>query len=122
MNFIGKAIDLLYNTSLDNKLEKRLQCFIFFSEEGPTGQTVSFVLPVKGQPDVLLIGHGQELSAVKWPADAPDFSSARAVSFASVDAGKKTRFNDGKCDPHGRVWAGILEHTILIIDHHCKCN
>ena len=79
---------------------------LFFPEEGPTGKSVSFVLPVKGRPDVLLIGHGRDMAAVKWPKDAPDSSSAKAVSFASIDAGKKTRFNDGKCDPQGRILAG----------------
>ncbi|XP_047740633.1 uncharacterized protein LOC108672784 [Hyalella azteca] len=77
-------------------------------EEGDSGASVSFVLPSADDPEVLFIGHGRNLAAVKWSPSDPDESTIRAVRLASVDQGKTTRFNDGKCDPQGRIWAGMM--------------
>jgi gluconolactonase len=48
-----------------------------------------------------VVGLGRRLVAVDWDTQA-------VVSLAEVDHGKETRFNDGKCDPSGRLWAGTL--------------
>ena len=92
-------------------MRKVVNDFMFndlFSEDGPTGKTVSFALPIKGRPDLLLIGHAHDMAGVRWPVDSPDTSTAKAVRFTSVENGKNTRFNDGKCDSQGRVYAGEL--------------
>lgn len=73
-----------------------------------TGKAVSFVLPCDDDPDLLLIGHGRSVSAVHWSADAPLKSAGPGQAITAVDEGQQTRFNDAKCDPSGRVWAGTM--------------
>lgn len=40
-----------------------------------------------------------------------DWDTNTYTKFAEVDAGKNNRFNDGKCDPKGRLWAGKYRPT-----------
>nr|KAG5714117.1 hypothetical protein BaRGS_020445 [Batillaria attramentaria] len=59
--------------------------------------TVGFVVPRRAGGYV--IGLGRRLSLLEW-------DTATATTIAEVDQDRGTRFNDGKCDPRGRIWAG----------------
>nr|XP_022318412.1 regucalcin-like isoform X2 [Crassostrea virginica] len=59
--------------------------------------TVGFAVPAsKGG---LIAGVGQCLVHVDW-------ETKKVTKLHQVDQGLETSFNDGKCDPQGRVWAG----------------
>ena len=74
---------------------------------------VGFVLPVSGHPDILILGHSRDIASVKWSPDDPDEGITAAVILVTVEEGKTTQFNDAKCDPRGRIWAGqyYMSHT-----------
>ena len=37
-----------------------------------------------------------------------DWDTKEIKTLATVDEGKNTRFNDGKCDASGRLWCGKI--------------
>jgi len=39
-----------------------------------------------------------------------DFETGKCTIVANPESDPRTRYNDGKCDPQGRFWAGTLEH------------
>lgn len=61
--------------------------------------TVGFVVPAK--KGGLIAGVGRCLVHVDW-------DSKKMTKLYEVDHGLQTRFNDGKCDPQGRIWAGTM--------------
>ena len=61
------------------------------------GRNVSFVIPRRKGGYV--IGLDRTISHLDWP-------SRKVTTLAEVEHGCMTRFNDGKCDPAGRVFAG----------------
>lgn len=84
-----------------------LDCKIHSTDTG-SGSTVSIDVP-------------SHIGAVV-PRDAGGFVAALADGFwaigdgdqrliAAVDAGDEMRFNDGKCDPAGRFWAGTMGYS-----------
>lgn len=59
--------------------------------------SVGFVVPCR--KGGYIVGLGRSLSHVDW-------DSRKITELHEVDKETKNRFNDGKCDPRGRVWAG----------------
>ncbi|XP_067677478.1 regucalcin-like isoform X1 [Haliotis asinina] len=49
----------------------------------------------------LVVGLGRKLVSVDWDTQAME-------TLAEVDQGTSNRFNDGKCDPKGRLFAGTM--------------
>ncbi|XP_061175704.1 regucalcin-like [Saccostrea echinata] len=72
-------------TSVDDKIELE--------------DTVGFVVPAR--KGGLIAGVGRCLVHVDW-------DTKKVTKLHEVEKGLKTRFNDGKCDPKGRVWAGTM--------------
>lgn len=69
-----------------------------------TDDTVSFVIPLRGRVNQFIIGLGKSLAVLLWDGLGPDFE---LHVKESVDKDKHgNRFNDGKADPWGRLWAG----------------
>lgn len=74
------------------------------------------VLPVEGTTDKFLVSIGRKLAIVTW--DGVSTKVSNVETFAEVekeDDVKKNRFNDGKTDPSGRLWAGKLIFFIKIL-------
>jgi len=61
--------------------------------------TVSLVVPRRAGGYVM--GLGRRLSLFEW-----DTGMVSTIQEVELDSG--TRFNDGKCDPKGRLWAGTM--------------
>lgn len=61
--------------------------------------SVGFVVPCR--KGGYIVGLGRSLSHVDW-------DSRKITKLHEVDKRTKNRFNDGKCDPRGRVWAGTM--------------
>lgn len=72
---------------------------------------MSLVIPVEGDRDLFLVGLGRSLAVVRWAVSDPDRHAVKAEAVLhTVDPQSPTnRFNDGKCDPQGRLWAGTDE-------------
>lgn len=72
---------------------------------------MSLIIPVKGQKDKFLISIGRELAVVAWDGESEKVS--KIEKLYEVDNTPETsdnRFNDGKCDPTGRLWAGKFRY------------
>ncbi|XP_071454559.1 regucalcin-like [Hetaerina americana] len=73
-------------------------------------KTVSLIVPVQGQPSKYVISWGRELVKVNW--DGEDKHSNFKLTVEPIAAVEKdlhnNRFNDGKVDLNGRLWAGTM--------------
>ncbi|KAK6622932.1 hypothetical protein RUM43_008784 [Polyplax serrata] len=68
---------------------------------------VTLIVPAKGETEQFVIGHGRDIVALKWNGTSDKPSSLSVL--ASVDKNKpENRFNDGKADAKGRLWAGTM--------------
>ena len=80
--------------------------------------TVSFVVPIQGKEGKeFMIGRSRDLCRLHWDHARQDPETEDGaklghwvVVLAKVDRGQTyNRFNDGKVDPQGRLWAGERE-------------
>ncbi|XP_060518780.1 regucalcin-like [Cylas formicarius] len=70
------------------------------------GAPVSIIIPVQGEKDRFLISIGREIALVTWDGISDQISNIQKI--AEGDPGTNNRFNDGKCDPSGRLWVGTM--------------
>lgn len=73
------------------------------------GGSISPVLTVQNSQDQFVVGRGKDLITFRW--DGVDGSDPQDVTvLASIDQDRPTnKFNDGKADSTGRIWAGTME-------------
>lgn len=90
-----------------------------------TGQTVFIYNPKTGKNDSINIGRdvgtivprrsGGVMLGVKGGFAFLDLKTRKVKEIAMVEADKpNNRFNDGKCDPAGRFWAGSMAYDFLL--------
>jgi sugar lactone lactonase YvrE len=53
--------------------------------------------------------NGGFLAALEHGLSFVDLPSGRVENLPPIDSSPATRFNDGKCDPQGRFWAGTMD-------------
>ncbi|XP_046742787.1 regucalcin-like [Diprion similis] len=71
---------------------------------GPVG----FVIPVETSSNQFIAGSGTDLLFVKWDSETNSYNPQTEL-LCTVDRDRNgTRFNDAKCDSHGRLWAGTM--------------
>nr|XP_053643285.1 regucalcin-like [Cherax quadricarinatus] len=78
------------------------------------GGPVTMVVPHKTEKNTFVVSIGLTLAAVTWPDPTQDFSvSAEDIRIlATVEQDlPDNRFNDGKCDAIGRLWAGTMSQA-----------
>ncbi|XP_033223260.1 regucalcin-like [Belonocnema kinseyi] len=69
---------------------------------------VGVAVPVENSPNLFLAAHGTDLVLVTWDC-TENVKNPPIKILESVEKGRKgNRFNDGKCDPSGRFWAGTM--------------
>ncbi|KAK4328177.1 hypothetical protein Pmani_001384 [Petrolisthes manimaculis] len=76
------------------------------------GGPVTLVVPHETRPNVFIVSVGLCLAAVTWPDPTRSHRTSTFTTLTSVDRTKPdNRFNDGKCDHLGRLWAGTMGKT-----------
>lgn len=71
---------------------------------------VGFIIPVDGKKNTFIAGSGTDLIEVIWDPEFDNLNPDIKV-LATVEVGKSNiRFNDGKIDSCGRLWAGTMGH------------
>ncbi|XP_055681180.1 regucalcin isoform X1 [Lutzomyia longipalpis] len=71
---------------------------------------ISFIIPVEGNDSEFAIGIGRRVGIATWDGKSATATVTRLVGQVEQDDAKyKTnRFNDGKADPKGRLFAGTM--------------
>lgn len=85
------------------------------SIEGEIGTKIGFIVPVDHRSDEFIVGLGPRLVLIQW--DGVSALAKRIKVLVEVDQEVKvTRFNDGKVDPRGRIYAGTIFflHSIVL--------
>ncbi|CAG9859542.1 unnamed protein product [Phyllotreta striolata] len=71
---------------------------------------VSLILPIKGEKGRFLISIGRDLAVITWDGESENVSNIEKI--LEVENSPDTlsnRWNDGKCDRLGRLWAGTMD-------------
>lgn len=73
-------------------------------ENGPVG----FVIPVEGSTNKFVAGSSIDIVVLSWDSEKT-LASCTPQILVSADSNRtEIRFNDGKADSSGRVWAGTM--------------
>ena len=63
------------------------------------------IVPVENETNKYIIAHERNLQVLEWDGQSSAPTSLKSIVEVEEDR-PGNRFNDGKCDPKGRLWAG----------------
>nr|CAI5866618.1 unnamed protein product [Callosobruchus analis] len=76
---------------------------------------VSIIIPVKDEKDKFVVSIGRELAIVTWNGETSNVSHVEKIYEVENDPETiDNRFNDGKCDPTGRLWVGKCKNNEIV--------
>ncbi|KAK7027382.1 hypothetical protein SK128_013596 [Halocaridina rubra] len=75
-------------------------------DDGGKAKTVTLAVPVEGWKDIYLVTVGNAITIVEWKETDPNHHKVNPTVIEVVL--QDSHFNDGKCDSHGRLWAGTM--------------
>lgn len=67
----------------------------------------TFIVPVESKPNTYIIGLERSMCELVWDGVSTDVFELNKLNTVEENY-PKNRFNDGKCDPQGRLWAGTM--------------
>lgn len=79
----------------------------------------SFIIPVEGTNDQFAVGCGRRVLVVRWDGLSKIAKPTKSLFEVQMDDDRygDNRFNDGKCDSHGRLFAGTMRHEGDLYEH-----
>lgn len=78
----------------------------------------TFIIPVEGKPNQYIISLDRELKIISWDGESEKFTIVEDLAVADDTPDlAKNKFNDGKCDSSGRLWAGKYIELIQTVDN-----
>lgn len=69
-------------------------------------QQPSIIIPVEGEPNHFIVTANAGLAIVSWDGQSDKLKVIE--DLGTVDPTPNVKFNDGKCDSRGRLWAGKI--------------
>lgn len=75
----------------------------------PSG-SVSLIVPVEGTDDQFIVSWGRKLLKITWDGVSGEPSATEdLIEIETEPKYAGNRINDGKCDPTGRLFAGMVK-------------
>lgn len=71
------------------------------SEKRHFDDVVTFIIPHAADGNKFVVSKNKSICELDW-------AQGTLKELAQVEPGASTRFNDAKCDPRGRLWAGTM--------------
>lgn len=73
----------------------------------------SFIVPVEGRTDQFAVGCGRRVLIVRWDGVSEIAKAIKTLFEVQMDDDRYdgNRFNDGKCDANGRLFAGTMRYV-----------
>jgi gluconolactonase len=100
VNILGKSVHRFDPVTLEEHS-------VVVQEKGEGHDSVGLVVPVEGEINKYVIGLGRSLRVMEWDGNSSNLTSLKTLHVVD-DGNPNGRFNDGKCDSSGRLWAGTM--------------
>ncbi|XP_050070382.1 regucalcin-like [Anopheles maculipalpis] len=74
--------------------------------------SISFIVLVAGQPEHFVVGENNRVALIRWDGRSENAQHVRVLADLG-NSQSHVRFNDGKVDPSGRLYAGTMQLETL---------
>uniref|UniRef100_A0A182Q4M5 SMP-30/Gluconolactonase/LRE-like region domain-containing protein n=1 Tax=Anopheles farauti TaxID=69004 RepID=A0A182Q4M5_9DIPT len=77
-----------------------------------SAKSISFIVLVAGQAGAFVVGENNRVSLISWDGRSEQAKHVRVLADLGATQ-SHVRFNDGKVDPYGRLYAGTMQLETL---------